>query len=126
MPTTEPLPARVPITLYRGDTRVWDDTFSLDGEPMPLDGYTFSCQVRDQPERSDRAYDPGAQPMAVIEVDVLDAAAGRIRRTLTHDESAKLVPGRAYWDLQLIRAADGYVRTYLAGPVTIVGDVSRA
>ncbi len=114
---TEPLPAKASLTLYRGDTRVWDDQFTKDGQPMDLTGYTFACQIRSSPDSDD--------VQAVIDVAVLNAAQGKIRRTLTTTESRKLIAGRAYWDLQLVRTSDQFTRTYLAGPVKVVGDVSR-
>jgi len=110
------MPVSVPLKLYRGDTRVWEDTFSVDGAPMDLTGYTFLAQIRANPD---------AEPMAVLDVQVLDAAAGKIRRTLTATEAAKLVPGKAQWDFQ-ITSADGYTRTVMAGGVVITADVSRA
>ncbi len=113
----EPIPARRSLTLYRGDTRIWDDEFTLDGEPMNLTGYTLSAQIRTTPDSED--------VQAVIDCAVLNAAQGRVRRTLTAEESRKLIAGRAYWDYQLIRTSDNFVRTYMAGSVKVIGDVSR-
>ncbi len=113
-----PLPAKQDLTLYRGDTRVWTDTFTVDGDPMDLTGHTFLAQIRANPDDD--------EPMAVMDVDVLDADAGVIQRTLTAEEAAKLVPGRAHWDLQVRRTSDGHVRTYIGGAVKITADVSRA
>lgn len=110
------LPVQVPLKLYRGDTRVWQDTFHVDGAPMPLTGYTFLAQIR--------AAADDAEPMAVLEVEALDAAAGTLQRTLTATEADKLVPGRAVWDFQLT-SADGYTRTVMAGPVVVIADISR-
>jgi hypothetical protein len=114
---TEPLPAQVGLTLYRGDTRIWDDAFAIDGEPMDLTGYDFTAQIRATLDSDD--------VLAVIDVTPVDLAAGRIRRTLTAEEAQKLAVGKAYWDLQLVRQSDGFTRTYLAGTVKVVGDVSR-
>jgi len=109
------LPATVALTLYRGDTRIWEDLFTVDGAPMPLAGYTFLAQIRATAD---------AEPMATIDVEVIDAPAGRIRRTLTATEAAKLVPGRNVWDMQFTNG-DGYTRTVMAGPVVVRADVSR-
>jgi len=111
------LPAQVALRLYRGDTRVWEDTFSVDGAPMDLTGYTYLAQIR--------ATADAEEPMAVLDVEVIDAVAGQLRRTLTATEADKLVPGKAAWDFQ-ITSADGYTRTVLAGQVVILADVSRA
>lgn len=110
----DPMPARVRLKLYRGDTRVWEDRFLIDEQPVDLTGYTFSSQIRADVNSPD--------VLATIEVDPFDPTGGKIRRTLTAEESAKLTGQRAYWDLQLIRESDGFVRTYMAGPVKIVGD----
>lgn len=121
----EPLPARLPLTLYRGDSRVWDNTFTLDDEPMDLTGYTFLAQIRHVRSTGDHDEEDGSPVMATMTVTVLDAPAGRIRLELTPEESRKLVPPQARWDLQLIKP-DGFTRTYLAGPVRVIRDVSRA
>lgn len=110
------MPEAVALRLYRGDTRVWEDVFAVDLVPMDLTGYTFMAQIR---------LSADALPMAEMAVEILDAAAGRVRRTLTATEAEKLVPGRAVWDFELT-SADGFVRTVMAGVVIIVADVSRA
>jgi hypothetical protein len=120
---TDPLPADSPLTLYRGDTRIWEDTFrhkvvppATGGDPMDLTGYTFLAQVR--------ATQESTAVMATIDVALVDAPGGVIRRTLTAVQARLLVPGNAFWDLQLT-APDGAVRTYLAGKVKVKPDVSR-
>jgi hypothetical protein len=128
MATSELLPAKVPLTLYRGDTRIWEDTFrtapvapATEGDPIDLTGYSFLCQIR--------ATSESTKVMATIAVTILEAAAGRIRRTLTAAESKKLVVGTdgvgtGVWDLQATDP-DGFVRTYMVGKVKILGDTSR-
>jgi hypothetical protein len=120
----EPLPAKVPLKLYRGDTRIWEDTFrtapvapATVGAPIDLTGYSFLAQIR--------VTSDATVVMAVIGVEIIDGPAGRIRRTLTAAEAKKLVVGTAYWDLQVTRP-DGFVRTYMAGMVRILSDVSRS
>lgn len=116
----EPLPANAPMTIYRGDTRVWQDIFTdtATGDPIDLTGHTFLAQIRVSRD------DP--QVLAVIAVDTTQAAAGIIVRTLTATEAMKVTGTSAYWDYQITRTADGFVRTYLSGRVKIRGDVSRA
>lgn len=116
--STEPLPAKCSLTLYRGDTRIWDNQFDIDGVPMNLTGFDFTAQIRVSPDSD--------EILAVIAVTGIDLAHGHIRLVLTAEESEKLVIGKSYWDLQLVRTSDGFTRTYLAGPVKVVGDVSRA
>lgn len=123
MASDQPLPAKVPLTLYRGDTRIWEDTFrsvavapATVGDPVDLTGFTFLAQIR-------AVVDDG-EVMAVIDVEILDAPAGVIRRTLTAEQARNLTGESAYWDLQ-VTDDTGFVRTYMAGKVKILGDVSR-
>ena len=121
----EPLPAKVNLTLYRGDTRVWTDIFTetvADAVvPKDLTGYTFLSQIRDDKNRG--------EIVATIAVEADDPAAGTIVRTLTAEEADKLPgeePGQAapvlYWDLQSTK--DGMVRTWMAGSVKVKGDAT--
>lgn len=110
------LPASVALALYRGDSRVWEDQFFTDGVPQDLTGYTFLAQIRAT---------PSAEPMAQLDVTLVDAAAGKVRRTLTAEQAAGLVPGRAMWDFQ-VTSPDGSVRTVMAGAVVITADISQS
>jgi hypothetical protein len=116
--TAEPLPAKVNLKLYRGDTRIWEDHFTRStGEPIDLTGHTFRSQIRS-----------AADSMAVlctIDIEVTDAAQGVIRRVLSAAESQKLTGGSAVWDLEST-SPDGFVRTYMSGRVTILSDVARS
>ena len=118
----EPLPAKVNLTLYRGDTRIWTDDFAEGGAPKDLTGYTWLCQIRNDKNRG--------EIVALIDVDTTDAATGRIVRTLTATEADKLPGEQAgapapslYWDLQSTSPA-GLVRTWMAGSVKVKGDAS--
>jgi hypothetical protein len=121
---SEPLPGPYPVSLYKGDTRVWSLLFTEDdGEtPIDLSSYTWVSQIR----ANDGA---DSDVMADIAVDDTDADAGVLVLTLTAAESAQLVKETApakkpAWDLQ--GTAAGVVRTYLRGAVKVLGDVSRA
>ena len=117
MATAEPLPAKVGLKLYRGDTRIWEDRFTrATGEPLDLTGHTFLAQIRPAAD--------SVAVMATINVEVTDPAFGVIRRTLTADEAKKLTGQSAVWDLQGT-SPDGFVRTYMTGRVTILADSSR-
>lgn len=114
----EPLPADMPLTLYRGDTRIWEQTFTTsDGEPIDLTGHDIAAQVRTSRDSSD--------VLTSFDVELTRAAEGVIRLTLTSVQTAAL-PATAYWDLQLTRTADQFVRTYITGKIRIRGDVTRA
>ena len=127
----EPLPGKRDITLYRGDTRVWTDLLERNvgtelvpvWEPLDLTDHTFLAQIRD-----------GLEPPTTVLATMLVEATGtpgEIRRTLSATQTANL-PGPTedlpalFWDLQVTRTSDGFVRTWLAGKVKVRGDVSRA
>lgn len=113
------LPGSKPLTIYRGDTRVWTASFADDaGAAMDLSGRIWVSQIRANKDR-------GAV-LATIDVDDADAATGDLVLTLTSSESANLVTAdgtaKAFWDLQ--SDDSGVVKTWLAGVVSIKGDVS--
>lgn len=113
----QPQPGDYPITLYRGDTRIWRDEFAdaATGRPLDLSGYTFRAQVRSGVD--------GAV-IATMGIDDSQASNGVITRTLTAAQTGALTAARGAWDLELT-SPDGFVRTYLAGAVRIRGDVSK-
>lgn len=120
MTFVEPLPANAPMTIYRGDTRIWQDVFTdtITGDPIDMSGYTFRAQIRVSRD------DPDV--LAVIAVDDTEADVGILVRTLTATEAEKVTGTSAFWDYEFTRTADGFVRTYMSGRVKIRGDVSRA
>ncbi len=116
------LPGTAPLTLYRGDTRVWVVAFTADdGSSLDLSGRTWVAQIRTDLARTDPV-------VATITVDDADAATGELTLTLPAGEAANLGPldasGKAalHWDLQSDDA--GVVQTWLAGKVKVTGDVS--
>jgi hypothetical protein len=116
----EPLPGNYPLTLYRGDTRVWQLRFRDDDDEATtsdLTGVTWLAQIR---ARDDDTV------LASMSVDDEHAAEGELVLTLTASATSSLPVGSAQsWDLQATRP-DGSVRTYLAGRVRVRGDVSRS
>jgi len=117
MATAEPLPAKVNLKLYRGDTRIWEDRFTTgNGQPLDLTGHDFIAQIRPTAD--------AVTVMCTIAVDVTDAPGGVIRRTLTAAEAKKLTGDSAVWDLEST-SPDGFVRTYMSGRVAILQDVAR-
>jgi hypothetical protein len=116
--SAEPLPADYPLTLYRGDTRVWELEFTHDDDrPLDLTGYEALAQIR--------ASRDGGDVLASMSIDESNASAGRLRLRLEAADT-NITATRAYWDLQLTRTSDGFVRTWLYGAVRIRGDVSRS
>jgi hypothetical protein len=122
----EPLPANVPLTLYRGDTRVWSDTIERNTGtdavpvwvPYDLTGHTFLAQVRATKDRTSAL-------KATIACVAADPTTGVVVFTLTALEADGLDVNPCYWDFQITRTADGFRRTHLAGKVKVLGDVSN-
>lgn len=122
MATDDAMPGDYPLTLYRGDTRIWSVVVEdLDAEgvasPRDLTGHTFDAEIRLTKD--------DVEVMADITAVSAGPTTGVLALTLTAVESEKLIPGTAYWDLEIRREADDFVRTYLAGKVRVKGDVSR-
>jgi hypothetical protein len=117
---SEPLPGDYPITLYRGDTRVWTVEFlEDDGSPFAEDlstGHTFRAQIRAT------ADDASAEAT----ITVVATSANVLELTLAATAAAALTGSSAVWDLEVTRTSDGFVRTYLTGDVEVDKDVSRA
>lgn len=79
--------------------------------PFDLSTYVAKAQVRLYPESQVK--------VAEIACTVVDAAQGKLRVSLTSDQTKKM-PVRAYWDLQLSLASDpSVVETYLRGQVFV-------
>ena len=124
---SEPIPAEVKLTLVQGDSRTWTDVIERNTgtdaapvwAPYDLTGHTFLAQIRSERLRSSTLY-------ATMTVTATDAVNGEIQISLPASEADNLVPGAAWWDLQITRTSDGFVRTHLAGKVKVLGDVSSA
>lgn len=126
----DPLPASVALALYRGDTRVWtaliEDNTGTDAAPVwvphDLTGHTVLSEIRSDKNRT-------APVVATIATVVAaDPTTGVVTLTLTSTEADKLGNDKTtlWWDLQTTRTSDGFRRTWLAGRVTVLGDVSNA
>lgn len=117
----EPLPGDYPLTLYRGDTRVWTVAFYEDDGTTPISsdlsaGHTFRSEIR--------ATQDATAVLATITVAAADA--NTLTLTLPATQAVLLVGSSAFWDLEVTRTSDSFVRTYLSGDVELVKDVSRA
>jgi hypothetical protein len=103
---------RYDIVLTQGDSYSVVLDFSID-----VTGFTPLAQIRLYPESSTYA----AQFTATFE----DAALGKIRLSLTPDQT-KTLPLRSYWDVQLTADNDPEnVKTYISGTVFCKRQVSR-
>lgn len=112
-----PVPERVPMSHYRGDTlafmlRLWDDTAKT--VPSDLTGSTVLAQVRSVPDSEE-----------IIATFTTDVDANEITLTLL-PAVTELLPEDAAYDVQIDWQSDGAnIQTIVAGPLTAPPDVSR-
>ncbi len=103
---------RYDIVLTQGDSYSVVLDFSID-----VTGFTPLAQIRLYPESAVYA--------AQFETSIEDAAQGKIRLSLTPDQTKRL-PLRAYWDVQLTANNDSEnVKTYISGTVFCKRQVTR-
>jgi hypothetical protein len=131
----EPLPANVPLTLYRGDTRVWSDTIERNTGtdavpvwvPYDLTGHTFLAEVRAGITNAQGATvaDRSGALKATIACASTAPTTGVVTFTLSSTAADGLDVNPLFWDFQITRTADGFRRTHLAGKVKVLGDVSN-
>lgn len=98
------------ITVYQGDS--WSGEFDF---PFDVADYTFKAQVRSYPN--------SPAIWAQFNIDVLDAAAGRIRLSLTKSQTASL-PVRTFWDLQATSSDPDFEQTFIAGQVVAASQIT--
>ena len=116
---TTGLPGKLDIAAYRGDTKQWTVDFAEGAVATDMSAWTWLAQIRS-------TKDEPAEIVATFTVDDTDAATGTLVVTLPAAQSANLITvdgkGKFYWDLQ---GTDGaVVKTWLAGAVSVTGDVS--
>jgi len=101
----------VDITLYQGDS--WSAEFDF---PFDITGIDFKAQIRSY---------PGSPSLyATFTVETVDAVAGKIRLSLTNDNT-KYMPVRAFWDLQATTEDDPtYQQTFLRGQIFTTQEVT--
>lgn len=119
----EPIPVKVKRTLWRGDTRVWTHVFTDtdSGDPIPITGWTFLSQFRDDLDRG--------TVIATATCSITDGPNGVMVETLPATQ-ADLLPGQTdpdekpivYWDLQ--STVGGVVQTWKYARVPVGGDSS--
>jgi hypothetical protein len=120
------MPGEAPLSIYQGDDFGLLVTFMSPGAnpgdpavPLPLDGYTFRAQIR--PLTADA--DQGAAPIAEALCELVDVSSVRV--SIAHDVTQEFPTAKPlHWDLE---GADenGWVTTYLAGPVQVTAEVTR-
>lgn len=108
-------PATLPLEIYRGDSarlqvRVWRGS-NASKQPADLTAVVVKSEIRDRPAGG-----------RIVAFDCVVTLPNIIDMTLSAHDSRKL-PLQGAWDLQLTYAS-GDVRTLLAGPVTVIADVT--
>jgi hypothetical protein len=109
------------LVLYQGDT--FELIFQLKekgtGLPVNLTGCVPSSEIRTS------AASPTVEETFTAEL-VSPATDGKVRLSLTAAETTDLSPGASLvWDVQLLWP-DGVVKTYLAGSLNVLPEVTRA
>ena len=113
------VPAKLDITITRGDTEIIVYTVTSDGTtPINITGRTYASKIR---------YDYDAVASYAFTSVLTSPTTGVVTLTLAggpSSVSASLTPGLAYWDLEETVTATGVVSTLVAGKCTILGDTT--
>ncbi len=109
-------PASYPIELVRGDDYDLELTFKTPtGAVISLTGRSYRAQIR--------RLATDDELVATFTLDTARLADGVVRLSLPRTTTATL-PRTAVWDCEET-GTDGKVRTILAGPVGVLGQVTR-
>ena len=108
------------LVMYQGDT--FELIFQLKekgtGLPVDLTGCTPKSEIRISAASPD--------VVETFTAALAPAIDGKVRLSLTAAETTALAPGTALvWDVQLLWP-DGVVKTYLAGSINVLPEVTRA
>lgn len=110
-------PAFLPITIRTGDTETISVAIQDDaGAPVNITGRTYAAQIRSTTDAT--------SIIATFSCSIVSGAGGTLAATLSATTTAAIEPGLGVWDLQETNGST--VTTLLAGPVTIVQDVTRS
>jgi hypothetical protein len=109
-------PANLPLQIRIGDTETVSVTIQDEnGAPVNITSRTYASQIR--------STTASTAILATFSCAIVSGPAGTLTATLSAATTAALTPGLAVWDLQ--ETSGTTVTTLLAGPVTIVQDVTR-
>jgi hypothetical protein len=111
-------PANLPLQIRVGDTETVSVTILDENEqPVDITGRSYAAQIRTTTDAS--------TALATFTCAIVSGPAGTLTATLSSATTAALTPGLGVWDLQETNPIGPVVITLLAGPVTIVQDVTR-
>jgi len=109
------LPGNYDIVMYKGDYyELLLTVKDSNGTAMNLTGYTPKSTLKTGYD------DPGGVSFVCT---VTDAANGKVRLFLSSTTTSTLLPGSYIWDFQ-ITSSLGETKTYLAGDVVVVNEVT--
>lgn len=111
------IPGTHPVVLYRGDD--WAMTVIVQTssqQPISLTGWTYRAQIRK------KATDTSIIGQFDVRLD--NEQDNKLIVSITHAASTAL-ESNGVWDLELTDET-GLVQTVLAGPVTVIQDVTRS
>lgn len=109
-------PGNLPLTIRIGDTEeVIAEIQDENGVPVDITSRTYAAQVRARPDSSGT--------LAAFVCTVTSGGGGVVTCTLSSGTTSALTPGSGVWDMQ--ETSGSVVETLLAGPVSIVRDVTR-
>lgn len=109
------------LELTRGDDHTFEVSFVDElGAPLPITGWAFKSTIKGNTALDDSD--------ATVTVDIPPvsgpmADAGILQIPYPHEQTANLLPGENYVDVQC--EVDGKVTTYVSGKILVHPDVTR-
>ena len=107
--------ARYDLTIYRGEDYRKTSRWTIDKQPIDFTGYTMKAQIK-------RMLNTNAV-VAEFQFDI-DPLLGKFTFYLTHEQTAKIVPGKYKWDLKVTNTTED-VKYYICGDVKVIGRVTE-
>lgn len=111
------MPRRFDLACWKGQTwhRNLRFRYKSTGDPLDMTGWTAKVHIRP---------DQNSETLSAEMIVVITAGSGMISLTLTPDQTADLLPGTYWYDLQTIDGA-GIVKYWLQGQFVVKGRVTE-
>lgn len=110
------LPANHDLVIYKGDyVELFITVKTAGGVPVTLTGTVPKAMLKS--DYSDRA------PLEFTAT--LTGEPGEVSLVLSSAQTATLLPGSYIWDFQVTTTVSGQTRTYIAGDVTVINEVTE-
>jgi hypothetical protein len=109
------------LTIFRGDTKSYDLTFTSGGSALNITGYTIFFTVKPKAN-----WDDTLDTSALIQKNVTSHtnAAGGLSEVLLSATDTNIEPGVYMYDMQL-KDGSGNILTFINGNFTVTADVTR-